>query len=919
MSKIFPGDLQSLRRVEALAGAEEWTALAVLASSAGQPAALGALAAAADREAAFRWMWAIVGSGGQAQQWEQVNAKLADGVRVPQNLRDAVRSFVLSPVPSQTATMQQPYQQRPDLRRTVQVRLLEKLDPNTSFARNLARDVLEADEDRFWPELRHAAFDVLGASKRKSDRKLLLEFTERSTPRERLRSLLGLKEPYSEEEQEKLVGMLREALPIGGRFHANGPNQDVYWGWARELAARLPVEQVARLLDEPWASRDGERASFFGGDFVRLLGVEKLKKLLASDLGEPVLRQLLADASGQLSLDRLADIGRWAHKRLDPDWSQPLRNKLSTHARHHGRGHRSEASEGALRAMRDFALSCDDSQATTDFAACVQPGEARDLAEEAVASETVPRRLGRVAGALLLRDAGAFEKEVTEILLLYPDDADRAAFLSGFVEVEQDSEDGLDLRFLVSDVLGYRDSMGVLAEAGHGSALVRAATQSEESERGCLSVLEAAIEHLTPDSRESLRSHCRWSRLDLDDYRRYVATLVRHSPTLLSETAAALESLSGPEAGAIRPEFLEPLLAAALKLREQRENAKEAGTAVPALSLEDELGGQPVSHLGRLLDHRSRALRELALRWAEGIESDEGVVKLLTEKRESTRVHEERFSRVLETHARELVSRAKDATVEWEDRAESLELACMADEKIAREAAFELCESHSAELRKRAAATLAATESFPEEEEELRRLLEDESDAEVGELLEAAMRKISSGDAERAIENLRALLGLAPDKVSDARALLPDQGWDSRFVECVDRARRSRGGEPGDYVNALNVLAELLVDETIVERHDADPDCSPIKKAKEVEAIRNNSPARPDCGHLIQRQNLLEAFPWFAHVMVLRGMRGAHPAPAGSTEPVRVGEDEADHAERLFQGIVSGWTRSIAETRSLRP
>lgn len=162
-------------------------------------------------------------------------------------------------------------------------------------------------------------------------------------------------------------------------------------------------------------------------------------------------------------------------------------------------------------------------------------------------------------------------------------------------------------------------------------------------------------------------------------------------------------------------------------------------------------------------------------------------------------------------------------------------------------------------------------------------------------------------------------MGLATEEASDARILLPDPGWDSRFVECVDRARRRRGGEPGGYVDALITLAELLVDEAIVERHDADPSRSPVKKANEIEAIRNNSPAKPDCGQLIQRQNLQQALSWFAHVIVLRGVRGAHPAPAGSTDPVRVGEEEVGHADRLFMDIVLGWTQSMNETRSLRP
>jgi hypothetical protein len=96
VSGIYPGNIQALSDAERLASAGEWTALAVRATLANRPDAVGALAAAADKEPAFRWMWPIVNSG-QPQYWQLMNANLSSGNKVPENLRDDVRRFVLTP------------------------------------------------------------------------------------------------------------------------------------------------------------------------------------------------------------------------------------------------------------------------------------------------------------------------------------------------------------------------------------------------------------------------------------------------------------------------------------------------------------------------------------------------------------------------------------------------------------------------------------------------------------------------------------------------------------------------------------------------------------------------------------------------------------------------------------------------------
>jgi hypothetical protein len=515
VSGIYPGNTQALGDVARLASAGEWTALAVLASLANRPEAVGALAAAADKEPAFRWMWPIVNSG-NPQYWQQLSANLASGIKVPEDLRDDVRRFVLTSA-SELAPTHQSYQQRglPDSRREAQVQLLASLSARTGFARELAGEILEAEEGRYWPELRHAAFDVLGNSKRKVDRSAVFEYSNGLVPRESLRPLLSLSAPYSKQEQDKLLATLKQALPVAGSFVAGGPGPEVYWQWARELSTRLSVEHLEELLREPWLENVNERISLFGGDFVRSLGLEKLKALLASDLSEYVRQHLVSAVAEQMQLEEQAEFGRWSHANLEPEWSQPLRDRMSVHARPPHSGKRSPQSESMLTALQDFALVCDDAKTSADYTACLGPNEAPGMATKALASDPLPRRLGRIAGELLQRNSETFRQDVEAITHLYPEDEDQAAFLSGIFEAEKDSGEAFDLTFLGPRVLHSPRSMATLAEGGHSRSIVSAAVQSDDPARTCLLVAEGTIEHLNEGALEEVLDECGWRSLDL--------------------------------------------------------------------------------------------------------------------------------------------------------------------------------------------------------------------------------------------------------------------------------------------------------------------------------------------------------------------------------------------------------------------
>ena len=926
LSGLYPGAAGALADHASFVEEKEWAVLAAIALRAGDPDALGALASAADDWRAFAWMWAVLNPD-DPRHLEQLSERLAAKAAVPKNGRDAVGGFVLTPDPLRAmspgayhAHLNQP-NSAPMLRRAAQEGVLARLNPNSDLARDLARAVLDAEEEgRYWPGLQHAAFDALGASKRKVDRSEVLERASALVPRERLRPLAGMASPLQKGEEEELLRHLGEALPISGPCSAGGLTEEDYWTSARDVALVLSAGGIAELLRGSWAGQEADRERLFGGGFVARLGAERLLALLASDLDEAVRRHMIRSAAAQLPIEVLGDLGRWTHDKLDPDWSRPLRDRLSSDARPPHYGERSPLQERALAALGDFALACDDPGAAADYAARLAPGEAPPLTEEALASGPPPERVGLIAGALLARaEPGesyptapeGFRADVAGMLDLYADDGDRASFLAGMLRHPADAgEEGdagpADLSFLGDRILGHPRATAVLAEAGHGFDLVPAAYEAEDPKEAFLQIAEAAVEHIGEDALETVLLKCGWAELDEDRYGRFVAALRRRPYALLREAASALASLPEPDAEAVPTGHLRTVLEAALD------------TAPGDLA---GMVGEPYDErLRDLLDQRDTELGRLALRWALALEPEDVLLGLLVEKRASTRGLGGEFAEVLGAHARLLADRARDASLASEERAEALKLAQAAAPEEARAAAFDIAEFARAKgLSIAAASVLAETDARPGDEEKLRRLIEEEGDAEAGRLLAAALRNISSGTLARALDNLRSLAGLPPGPDEDPRVLVPVPVWDARFLGNVDAARRTSAGDPGAHVNALVVLADLLVDIAVAERHYADPDHSPLGKKgpAQASALRENAGGRPDTGELLKRPNLVEGFPWFSHVTVLRKMRGAHPAPLGSTDPVRVGDEDADHARRLFRDVAAGWEDSMRATGRL--
>lgn len=925
--EIFPGSIAGLK-VEALAEAREYTALAALAHTANDVRALGALAAASgESEAAFRWMWTIATAGPQQQRWEQVRQDLGEGIRVPENLRDAVTRFVLEPVPEQVQQQMQQYQQRQqpsDPRREVQALMLMRLDPTTPFARDLAGSVLGQEMGRLPNGVRQAAFTVLGSSGVAADRELVFEHTDDFLARERLRPLSALSVSYSEVEAERITNILREALPIGqspARTYPGEPPPQTYWTESRQITARLPAANISELLQEPWTRTSSQLTNLLDSKFVSEMGLQKLKVLLTLDLSEPVLKQLLEVSSQTLPSEELADLGRFTHEKLSPELSSPIRSRLSSYARPAQRrgSPRSVVGEDALAALQDFALLCDDWAAARTYAESMQTQELVGAARHVVETGAQPRRFGRVARALLKRDAQTFKDDVWDAVFVFEDDSQRALFLRSILEPEEATGDetpdvggqgeispGPDFTFLATAVVGYRQSIRVLADGGYGQALVDAARRTDIPIGECLLVAEAAIGELDDAAVDGLMTELHWSAMELGDYQGYVVALTRRHGTLLKETEKALGSLSGPEADVIAPEKLVVLLSAALETGVEdsaEDDVWNLGTVI----------GRPIEHLQRLFGTPSIALHDLAREWTERLTPSEDLVRLIVRTDAATVGSKEEFGRVRQTLAGKLVAETQSPVNDWERRGESLELASEADPGIARQTALALGGTGPADFRWQVSKVLADTDAREGDEEVLRRLLERETNARVRDKLTVALRNITSGSVQRAVQNLYGLVGLDSDGVPDAELLVPDEEWHETFIANVDKARQRRGGDSDAYIHSLVILAEFVVDQAVIARFQSDPGNGSAKE-REVEALRRNRSTKPGTGALLERQQAQSVFPWFNEVIVLRRLRNAHPSPTGSTRPLVLGDDEVVEANALFRRILLGWETSMQDS-----
>lgn len=895
---------------QSLAERGEYTALAALAHHTNQGAALAHLVANARDPEALGWVVALISQklppqrpaqdqrNNQAATVQQLTDNLPEGLCIPADLRESLEEFVLTvaPLAPQNQRSGQPQQSWP--RGEAQALILGQLDAGDEAALELAEAVLDEGESE--ANVEESALALLGRSQDLERRSVIFKHTDDLSPGERLSPLTLLKQPLHEPEEETLVELLDEALPIRNTGGGNNQALEDLRSHARTLAGKLSAEKLEELL-RCQAESNGSQQLLSGYSFVSRLWPDKLKHLLSAGLPDAATVQLVAQAAAQMQLDPLLELGRWSYGKLDDETLVPVLQKVSDYTE---RQRTSEEHSKCVRALLEFALSTDDAEVAQTCANHLSEGDLRKFPRSHVPSGVRAGRLGRVCASALAREDEELSQDVAFWIRRFKEDRLRQALLEGIGHQEDELGMEVNLGFLGSRVLGYSQAARTLCSMDGGGTALLAAEKSSDPKEWVLWVAEVAVEELDEEALDTVGKGCSWLSLTEEQYGRLIAAYSRRPEVLLDESARALDSLGRPEAEMIPPRLLRELLEAALEH--------------PAADLASRLEYGSSHYLGQMLDQRGRALHETALKFAEGLPPDADLVELLVSKRDTTQGLGESFKRVLEAYAQQLVAQASNTTLEADPRIQALTLASRAEPTLAREAAFGLCEAGDVEIRRAASDVLATTKSAEGDEEHLQTLLGEETDGITYSKLEAAIRNVKSGDIQEAIRHLWNLVDREPDGTCTAEVLLPG-GWrrDS-FIECVDIARARSGGEPSGYIGSLITLTELIVEVALVARYDATGDPNQSLRDNEVGLIRRNDPTKPDAGALIVRQQLVQGeFGWFQEVGSLRHMRSVHPEPANSTTPLTITPADVAVADGLFTAILSGWHASMLETRRL--
>lgn len=903
-------DLSELR-IDTLAGRCEYTALAALAHHANQGAALGHLAANARDPEALVWVVALIShklppqrpaqgqQNDQAVTVQQLTDNLPEGLRIPADLRESLEEFVLTEVPPLSPNQRpgQPQQAWP--RGEAQALILRQLDAEDEVALDLAEAVLSCEEIE--ANVERAALYLLGRSHNATRRSVVFKHTEDLAPSKRLSPLTVLSAPLHEQEEEWLVDVLEETLPIGTTGGGDPQAQENLRSHARNLAGKLSAGSLEELLRRQ-AETTGPQQMLQGDSFAARLWPDKLKHLLSADLPEAIIGQLIAQAAAQMQLDPLLELGRWSYGKLEDTTLSPLLQKVSGHTE---RQSTPEGRSKCVRALLEFALSTDDTEVAKICADRASEGNLTETPRSLVPSGVRAKRLGRVFASALAREDENLSQDVAAWMERLEENKYRQALLEGIRSQAGALELEIDVGFLGSRVLGYPHAAVTLCSMEGGAAALEAATETGDPRGWVLWVTEAAVEELDEAAFETVGEYCTWTDLTEEQYLCLIRAYSRRPEVLLDESGRALASLDLPEAEMISSNLLRELLEAALER--------------PAEDLASRLEYGSSYYLGQMLDQKGPALHETALKFAEELPPDADLVELLVSKRDTMHGLVESFERVLAAYARRLLARASDTTLEAERRVQALALASRAEPAAAREAAFGLCEAGNVDIRRAASDVLASTISAEGDEERLNVLLQEEHDGYAHSALEKAIRNVKSGDVEAAIRNLWQLVGLEPDGNCTSEVLLPNGLRHEKFVTGVDRARERFRGEPSGYIDALVDLTELIVEVSLVARYDATDGPNAPLNDKEVEPIRrDDAPGKPKAGDLVNRQQLLQkGFSWFHQVASLRDLRSVHIESVGSNLSRTVTQADVPVAEGLFRQVLSGWLASMLETKQL--
>jgi len=893
--------------VARLVMARDWVAVAAVAVHAPPqdlPGVLQSLASCCDDPDAFAWFWALVQRPATLNAdagWDAF-AQLPERVKVPDSLQEAVVTFIATPessIPGIAA-------------RAARAHLLARAP--RGVARAASRRALEEASSSEPPvkDVVDAAVARLAGNTHAGDRRLVVSELERRTPPERLAGLEQLKLPLKPDEAAVLDSTVTELL-------RSTPAHDVATlGRVRAVWPRLPLATQRTILAGVLTELPDVRRQFLTSELAEATGVDGLLSLLAPGATEDdsqVVEATSADVVLQLMgmevpgfagvlLDK-------AHDLLGADSLRPAREQAAslTLPLPPGDERRADLQVALLRVaarLREPAVS-------TTVIGALLPGELPHLVasahlDQAAADDFVGAFLADflehgVAGPGQTREVGYAARSEDVVAVLRTFDGTRLSRVAGdFLGAELSTlSDGVRA-FLFEDLLLIRAA----SEAGHGDELL------DHLDAGDRELPEPA--RLT-DSLLTIMGHAP-SEATVE---RAFRTLEPYLATLDAEANAEATALRLAEALTSWPDLL-------VRLAEEQ-LATLDGTqalATPAPRLVVLLGAgldaglataasTPVESLQRMV-HGPRVLHPLAARWFTEATPDEALVELCVGA-DLGYAGKSPYRAARISQAERLNAAALDANQATALRVAALNNASRADSSSARKAALSVGVDAPVELRQEAARILAASVGSHVEIETLQRLVEEEADGSAHSDLLRALRRIESGDAGEALDNLLQLVGSEQDPGSlQLSIVLPYPEWHVTFQDCVDGARSSLTGAPSAAVQAFLRLGEHLVKLALTATFLA----SPIAKRRE-EGKKLRSGRGDNIGALLQRQDLLEHHPWLSSYAALRSFRSVHPAPAGKTTPVHSEDAEVVTAKLLTLVVVEGWLKTMDEAHDAAP
>jgi len=906
-SPIQPGEIGRLRD-DGLAAAGEYTALAAVASRAGGEGALKLLAEGCGDPVAFRWWWSLACQNadrfGSARQ-------LAAQLAVPDALSEVVTAHILEKVT--------PHERQYPTGSTVsRAEILRRLDGAAPWVVALAHEVVADPGDRR-SEVVDAALEILGASHRPEDRAAVVAHAGQVIYANRGAVLARLCDPIEVEEARQIVAAVAEMRGRGA--------DRTDWEPVTGLLSRIPVEITTEFLAARFGHGLGRRTLLEAG-LVGKFGADRLREVLAG-LNEPaVVDELLQRAAADLPQADVVPFSAWAHGRYSAAACAPFRQRLAQGLHNHF-SRAEERRREALDGLWISAMAGADADAVADE--LIDAADPAELAVRAagVDSARAARQLGTVAAKTLAVDLPrpADAVRVEELIdaaavaagALRPDLV--ADFAAGLMRAAVGTPAVLKLRGgLLDALLEHPDAISALAAEGGTDAITDHAARTPSH---AAAVLLAARAHLSagqaaallgapPERPQSRRSWepapepppagVDWTTANADTYLRVLEVASAWPEAIFGVLSRALVALDEPEARHPSPVVLRAALGHG-----------------HALGLADQLGEVTNEHIRRLLTkQRDMEVLRAACRWIRRLDLD-GAVADLTRAQLVLDADANRGGRQADLRALrdELAERhaqlAQDLALSSKQRIAHLGTAAGLAAAAARAAAMSLAASPTSDIRLAAARVLAETPGSPDDHAALVDLAAAEDHAEVLELLQAALHRLTSGDAGEALRNLAELLdlpltGLQPD------VLIPDPSHRDRFAEWVDkaRARSANTHDPGTFIEAAINVADQMVDLALIARHDSGQRIT--LKAEQVDALRTNAANRLDVGALVTQQQLVQQFRWFPIVAALREKRAAHPSRIGSTIPLRFDADDLVAARRLLRDITAGWIRDMHES-----